>query len=79
MSLVVRNGAFRVRLGRLDGRLRKVEAYYGGSSVYAPATAWLRADYGSPGSPLSQGLRAPVSSQRTGKKDSSSDRSPRRR
>lgn len=79
MNLLVRNGAFRVRLGRLDGRLRKVEAYYGGSTVYAPVTAALRPDYGSSGSPLSQALRAPEPSQRTGKKDSSSDRSPRRR
>ena len=79
MSLLVRNGAFRVRLGRVDGRLRKVEAYYGGSSVYAPVAASLRPNYGSSGSPLSQALRAPVSSHRTGKKDSSRDRSPRRR
>ncbi len=63
MNLLVRNGAFRVRLGRL----------------YAPVTAALRPDYGSSGSPLSQALRAPEPSQRTGKKDSSSDRSPRRR
>lgn len=62
MNLLVRNGAFRVRLGRL-----------------APVTAALRPDYGSSGSPLSQALRAPEPSQRTGKKDSSSDRSPRRR
>ena len=79
LKLMVRNGAFRVRLGKPGERPTKVEAYYGGSPVYAPLAASARPPQGSWGNPVSQALRAPVSSHRTGKKDSSSDRSPRRR
>jgi len=78
LNLVVRNGAFRVRLGRLERPPSKIEAYYGGSTVYAPLAASLRPQ-GSSGSPASQALRPPVSSHKTGKNDSSRERSPRRR